>query len=169
MILVRFILRFLLVPFGACIAAIIAVFVVSFAHWSRFLKLVTADPQASEDILLALIFVGPLVVLTLAIGALAMLLPAAIGVVISEAFALRSWIFHTGNGALASLIGWLAMQDLLRPYELFSDPTISVGAGVCAGIAYWAVAGWSAGFWKPVFARGNTVPPASSPPTVAPA
>jgi hypothetical protein len=28
-----------------------------------------------------------------------------------------------------------------------------VAAGVAAGFAYWAVAGWSAGFWKPVFRR----------------
>mgnify|MGYP003331703740 CR=1 FL=1 len=38
---------------------------------------------------------------------------------------------------------------------------VVIGAGIAAGFAYWAVAGWSAGFWKPVFA-----PP--SPPQLPP-
>ena len=29
------------------------------------------------------------------------------------------------------------------------------GAGIAAGFAYWAVAGWSAGFWRPVFPRND--------------
>jgi hypothetical protein len=35
------------------------------------------------------------------------------------------------------------------------------GAGLAGGFAYWAVAGWSAGFWKPIFkARPTGVPDA---------
>jgi hypothetical protein len=88
-----------------------------------------------------------------------MLMPAMLGVLISEAFAIRSWMFHAANGALASWIGWLAMQEFLKSYEFFNEPTIVVGAGIAAGFTYWAIAGWSAGFWKPVF----------SPPPPAPA
>ena len=34
-------------------------------------------------------------------------------------------------------------------------------AGLAGGFAYWAVAGWNAGFWKPVFRSG--APPAPPP------
>ena len=34
-----------------------------------------------------------------------------------------------------------------------NETTFIFGAGLAGGFAYWAVAGWSAGFWKPVFAR----------------
>jgi hypothetical protein len=164
MFVIRLLLRFLLVPLGGFVATMVAVLVVCFAHWQRFVKLIAADPQAPEDIVLAVIFVGPAVALGLSIGALAMLMPAVIGVVISEVFALRSWLFHVGNGALASFIGWLAMQDFLRVYELYDEPSIVVAAGIVAGFAYWAVAGWTAGFWKPVFA-----PPPLAPTTAKPA
>ena len=35
-----------------------------------------------------------------------MWLPGAIGILISEGFAIRSWIFHAGNGAASAWIGW---------------------------------------------------------------
>ena len=34
-----------------------------------------------------------------------------------------------------------------------NETTFVFGAGLAGGFAYWAIAGWSAGFWKPVFAR----------------
>jgi len=37
------------------------------------------------------------------------------------------------------------------------------GAGLAGGFAYWAVAGWSAGFWKPVFTRPMRPPPPGDP------
>ena len=33
-------------------------------------------------------------------------------------------------------------------------------AGLAAGFAYWAIAGWNAGFWKPVFRRPEAPAPA---------
>jgi hypothetical protein len=169
MILGRLILRFLLVPLGGAIAILVAGAVVCLAHWAQFVRIVTADPQAPENIVLAILLIGPEVALILSVGAVAMLVPAAVGVLISETFALRSWIFHAGNGALASWIGWLAMGDFLTPHELYDDPTIVIGAGIAAGLAYWAVAGWSAGFWKPVFSAKISLPRGSSSSTAAPA
>jgi hypothetical protein len=32
------------------------------------------------------------------------------------------------------------------------------GAGLAGGSAYWMVAGWSAGFWKPIFAAPGLPP-----------
>ncbi len=163
MILVRMILRFLLVPLGVFIAAKVAAFVVCFANWTQFDKIIAADPQAPENFVLAVLFIGPAVALIMSVAAFAMLMPAMLGVLISEAFAFRSWMFHAANGVLASWIGWLAMRDFLKPDEFYNDPMIVVGAGIAAGFAYWSVAGWNAGFWKPVFSP----PQPTSPPVVA--
>lgn len=163
MIVVRFIFRFLLVPFGVFVAAVVAAFVACFAHWAQFVKLVAANPQAPENVVIAVFLFGPVVVLGMSVAAFTMLMPATLGVLISEIFAIRSWMFHAANGALASWIGWVAMEKFLKEFEFYQEPIIVVGAGIAAGFAYWAVAGWNAGFWKPVFPR----PP--RPPTVAPA
>ena len=37
-----------------------------------------------------------------------------------------------------------------------NEPLPVIAAGLAGGFAYWAVAGWSAGFWKPVFRREPT-------------
>jgi hypothetical protein len=153
MILIRLLLRFLLVPLGGFFAAIAATFVVCFAHWTQFLKLVANDPTAPENIVLAVIFIGPALLVIMSLGAFAMLMPAAIGVAISEVFAIRSILFHAANGALASWIGWIVMWEFLKDFEFFKEPTISIGAGIAAGLTYWAIAGWNAGFWKPVFSQ----------------
>jgi hypothetical protein len=162
MFLGRLILRFLLVPFGGLVAIMAAAFVICFAHWTEFARLIAADPRAPENIVFAVLFVGWSVALVMGIAAVAMLLPAMLGVMISEAFAIRSWLFHAANGALASWIGWLALRDYLRPSEFYNDPTIVLGAGIAAGFAYWAVAGWSAGFWKPVFSPPQPPKPAAA-------
>jgi hypothetical protein len=80
-----------------------------------------------------------------------MMTPAALGVLIAEAFAVRSWIFHVANGALSAWVGLNTMVEMRKPYDFYSEPIIAIGAGIAAGFAYWAVAGWSSGFWKPVF------------------
>src|SRR5476649_609604 len=153
MILIRLLLRFLLVPLGGFFAAIAATFVVCFAHWTQFLKLVANDPTAPENIVLAVIFIGPALLVIMSLGAFAMLMPAAIGVAISEVFAIRSILFHAANGALASWIGWIVMWEFLKDFEFFKEPTISIGAGIAAGLTCWAIASWNAGFWKPVFSQ----------------
>jgi hypothetical protein len=43
------------------------------------------------------------------------------------------------------------MADVRKEYGFAGDPIVVVGAGIAAGFVYWAIAGWSAGFWKPVF------------------
>jgi hypothetical protein len=151
MILLRLLLRFVLVPLGGAFAVAAAVVVVCFAHWSEFVRIVAADPEAPDNLLFAIFFVGPRAAMALSFGVVGMLLPATFGALIAEAFALRSWVFHTANGALASLIGWLTLQDVFRPHPFSSEPSIILGAGIVAGFAYWLVAGWSAGFWRPVF------------------
>ena len=82
-----------------------------------------------------------------------MLLPATLGALIAEAFAIRSWMYHVANGGLSAWVSLVSIGGFDKTYDLSDEPLIAVGAGIAAGFAYWLVAGWSAGFWKPVFAR----------------
>jgi hypothetical protein len=161
MILGRLLMRLLLVPLGAGFAVGVAVLVTIAAHWNRFAALVAAHPNAGDDWIIALIFYGPPVAFIISVSAMAMMLPAAVGVLISEAFAIRSWIFHAANGAISAWIGQTMMVDMREPYDFYNAPLIVIGAGIAAGFAYWIVAGWSAGFWKPVFTQNDarTAPP----------
>jgi hypothetical protein len=162
MILGRLLMRFLLVPLGAGAAIVTAALVVIFAHWNRFVALAGAD-RAGDEFFVALLIVGSWIVFVAAVSAAAMLLPAALGALLAEVFAIRSWVFHVANGALSAWIGLNSFVEMREPYNFYSDPLIVIGAGIAAGFAYWAVAGWSAGFWKPVFAHLEPAPPPAKP------
>ncbi|HWN53183.1 MAG TPA: hypothetical protein VNO18_25760 [Xanthobacteraceae bacterium] len=149
-VLIRFLLRFILVPLGAAVALAAAATFVVIAHRNALLAVLDADPQAQQDYFIAVLFGGPLLALLLSIWAFYMFVPAAIGVLISEAFAVRSWIFHTANGGLSAWLGWALTQDIRDEYRFLTEPRILVAAGLTAGLAYWIVAGWTAGFWRPV-------------------
>jgi hypothetical protein len=150
MALGRLLLRFLVVPFGFCFAIVAAVLFVIAAHWSRFMAIVAANRGGDEDV--ALFVAGSFIVFFAAISAAKMLWPMALAAVLAEAFAFRSWVFHVCGGAVAALIGLNTMNDA-GAYDFYNAPVIVVGAGFAAGFVYWLIAGWSAGFWKPVFAR----------------
>ena len=149
MIFFRFLFRLLLVPFAASAAICVAMLFVIAAHWNRFVALAGSNPAPGDDAVFALLLLAPALVMSAA--AIAMLAPAAVGALIAEAFAIRSWVYHIANGGLSAWFGWVALEDVRKPYELFNEPLIVAGAGIAAGFAYWAIAGWSAGFWKPVF------------------
>jgi hypothetical protein len=70
--------------------------------------------------------------------------PALAGVLIAEGFAIRSWLFHAGNGGISTAIGWTLSQGIGDRY-VFVEPQIAVAAGLVAGFAYWIVAGRAAG------------------------
>jgi hypothetical protein len=82
-----------------------------------------------------------------------MLWPATLGALLAEVFAIRSWMYHAGNGGLSAAVSLVSIGGFDKDYDLSNAPLIAVGAGIVAGFAYWLVAGWSAGFWKPVFAQ----------------
>jgi hypothetical protein len=44
-----------------------------------------------------------------------------------------------------------------------NEPRYVIAAGLAGGFAYWAVAGWNAGFWKPVFRQRALPPPPNNP------
>jgi hypothetical protein len=161
-ILLRLLLRVLLVPLGILAAVVTATLVAAVANWTRFMALVLADPNATPEGFWAVV-AGAALVVIMAVAVVAMLLPGLLAVLISEGFAIRSWIFHALSGGVSIWVGWAAMDEFRRQYEFYDDPKIVVAAGIAAGFAYWAVAGWSAGFWKPVFRRpvaaGTETPP----------
>ena len=86
-----------------------------------------------------------------------MWLPASIGILLAEAFAIRSWIYHAGNGAISAWLGWHLFGLLDDSPVPLHQPLHVIAAGLAGGFAYWAVAGWTAGFWKPVFRREEAV------------
>ena len=161
MVIVRFLLRFLLIPLGLVVSAL-AVTAVSVAlSWSKFVGLVFND---SADAIVAVLFAGPMMFLALASVAFAMMLPALLGIAVAEIAAIRSWLYFAATGAAAAWIGWWGMAGLRADYAVFNEPTLMAAAGIAGGLAYWAVAGWNAGFWKPVFASAQTQQPAARPP-----
>ena len=93
-----------------------------------------------------------------------MLWPATLGALIAEAFAIRSWMYHARNGGLSAAVSLVSIGGFDKDYDLSNAPLIAVGAGIVAGFAYWLVAGWSAGFWKPVFAQPPGCQRAACPP-----
>ena len=147
----RFLLRLLLVPLGGAVAIAVAIMVVLVAHWNEIAALAKADPDAQAMWLFAFVFAGPVLILLLTFWVGFTAVPAAVGVLISETFAIRSWIFHALNGGVSAWIGWSIMQDIQDQYRFLTEPKIMVAAGLAGGLSYWLVAGWTAGFWKPVF------------------
>jgi hypothetical protein len=146
-VLIRLLLRFILVPLGAAAALVVATGIIIIARRNALFAVLDADPQTQMDYLALL-----------SISAFYMLVPAAIGVLISEALAIRSCLFHTTNGGLSVWLGWTLTQGIRDQYRLFTDPGILIAAGFLAGLAYWAVSGWMAGFFKPVRSPRRPMP-----------
>ncbi len=151
MIVVRLLLRFIVVPFGALVALMAASTVGIVAHWNGFANAVAAETASPDGAFMLTAMFGPIFAAIVVTSAVAIVTPASLGALIAEAFAIRSWIFHVANGALAAWIGATLTADVKDMPVAFDRPVLIVAAGVAAGFAYWAVAGWSAGFWKPVF------------------
>jgi hypothetical protein len=146
-VLIRLLLRVILVPLGAAAALVAATGVIIVARRNALFAVLDADPQTQQDYLELL-----------SISAFYMLVPAAIGLLISEALAIRSCLFHAANGGLSAWLGWAMTQDLRDQYRLFAEPRILIAAGFLAGLTYWVISGWMAGFWKPVRSRRRPMP-----------
>jgi hypothetical protein len=160
----RLLLRVVLVPLGYFVAVIIGTLVIVFGSWK--LGVAAADPDHQPFAVFGFVFAAPVLLVML----LSMMwLPAAIGVLISETFAIRSWMFHAGNGAVSAWIGWSLFGYIDDSRIPLNEPLPVVAAGLAGGLAYWAIAGWSSGFWKPVFhPEPVALPPkvASHPPEI---
>jgi hypothetical protein len=160
----RLLLRVVLVPLGYFVAVIIGTLVIVFGSWK--LGVAASDPDHQPFAVFGFVFAAPVLLVML----LSMMwLPAAIGILISETFAIRSWMFYAGNGAVSAWMGWSLFGYIDDSRIPLNEPLPVVAAGLAGGLAYWAIAGWSAGFWKPVFhPEPVALPPkvASHPPEI---
>jgi hypothetical protein len=150
---IRLLARFILVPLGYLAAVVVGACVILFGSWHLAEMLVSRHPDAATYGFFGFAIAGPVLFIMLFS---VMWLPGSIGILISEAFAIRSWIFHALNGAVSAWVGWQLFADF-DPSGPLNETHYVFGAGLAGGFAYWAIAGWSAGFWKPVFRR----PPAA--------
>jgi hypothetical protein len=164
--LARLVLRFVLVPLGYCAGVLAGTLVILFGSW----KIAQGDPTDAAEVQViaayGYAFAAPvLLVILLSI----MWLPCAIGVLLAEAFALRSWIYHAANGGISAWVAWNMFGYMDNSRIPLTGPVAVLAAGVAGGIVYWTIAGWNAGFWKPLFRQQRTNPAlpqiaASSPP-----
>jgi len=134
--------RLLVVPLGGLLAACAATLVAFFANWNVFLSVIGGDAMAAGDIVA--VMVGLAMLLVSSAATFPMLLPASIGIAISEVLSLRSWIFHVLNGVVSIWVGRASMGG--RPFEFHDHPPAVLAAGLAAGLVYWMIAGRGAGF-----------------------
>jgi len=157
--LIRLLMRFILVPLGYLAASIAGTLVVLVASWQLIDVARSGHPDATAYVVLGLAIGGPIRLLLVTVF---VLLPASVGILISEAFAIRTWIFHVLNGVASAWLGAQMFGGVGGKNIPFDQPLVLVAAGIAGGFAYWAVAGFSAGFYKPVF---RSPPPATVPAT----
>jgi hypothetical protein len=137
----RLLLRFIVVPVAVALAVASAALVAFTANWNKFVSMVGADPSVSDGSLM----VGLALVFVASIPTVWMLTPGFVGVLISEVFSVRSWMFHALNGGVSIWVGWATLGAVGSPFEFYGSPPIVLAAGLAAGFVYWAVAGWNAG------------------------
>src|SRR5260370_28434993 len=148
--LIRLLLRFILVPLGTALALAAATAVIVVAHRNALVAVLDADPQAQQDYFIAVLFAGPLLALLLSVWAFYTFVPASIRILISEALAIRSWMFHTANGGLSAWLGWALTQDIRDEYRFLTEPRMLAAGGVLAGPAGRVVSRWAARVWEAV-------------------
>ena len=152
--LIRLLMRFVLVPLGYFAAAVAATAVVLVAWWRFAEATIGPRPDAPDFAVLGVVIGGPILLVVMLVY---ILLPASIGILISGAFAIRSWIVHVLNGVVSTWLGWQFFGGDAGTGMPFDQPMVVIAAGIAGGFACWAVAGSSAGFYKPVF-RGDAPP-----------
>ena len=142
----RLILRLLVVPLGVVVAIVVGVAFILVAEHNAWRAILEANPDAWIDYAVAFLEGGPGAV-PLVPFMLYSCVPAFAGVLVAESFAIRSWVFHAGNGGICAAIGWILSQGTGDRY-VFVAPQIAVAAGLVAGFAYWIIAGRTAGLRK---------------------
>lgn len=81
------------------------------------------------------------------------LLPALIMALVTEAFSIRSLLFYALGGALFGLGVYLGFTQFDMSAMTFvgvdrRELEVMTGAGIVAGLVYWAIAGRRAGVWR---------------------
>jgi hypothetical protein len=141
-----YLIRFAIIIIGYAVAALAA---------SAFLNVVilaSAGFTAQEAPALAagsLVFSIPFAALFVAYFAF---LPAVPAILACEILAKRDWLFYALAGGLVSVIVIGFIRGAADAGDkAITDPNLAlaiVGSGICGGIAYWLVAGRTAGSWR---------------------
>ena len=100
--LARLLLRLLLVPLGYLAAVAAGAAVILIGEW-RIGTLFEASRPEEQAMGFVVAIAGAVVLLLFLLSR--MWLVAAVGILFSEAFAVRSWMFHAANGAASA---WIA-------------------------------------------------------------
>ena len=156
--LIRLLVRFILVPLGYLAAVIVGSCIILFGSWRFAEALMSGNPDTAVPTAVFGLVAGPMLFMTVFS---VMWLPGAIGILVSEAFAIRSWIFHALNGAISAWLGWQMLAPIDSTGVPLNQTSFVFGAGLAGGFAYWAVAGWSAGFWRPIFSTPAPLTPSA--------
>ncbi|HLL26180.1 MAG TPA: hypothetical protein VKT73_00830 [Xanthobacteraceae bacterium] len=138
-------IRFFVVIFGLFFAALAAGAVLVFA---------TLPPDTFDapfDRVDWLILWGSILTSAAIVSAIAFV-PAVVVILIAEALAFRSLFFYALAGGIGGLAYGLTFPAAAVANTLDRTTEITLAAGAAAGIAYWLVAGRTAGLW-----RGNSV------------
>src|SRR5262249_5187230 len=139
----RLLLRFVLVPLGYCVAVVVATLIIVLGSWK--LGAAATHPDTQAFAIFGFVFAAPVLLI---------MLPALVGLLLAAAllcpgaFALRSFIFHAAHGGVPPFAGWALFGLLGAPPLPGNEPVAVLAGGLAAGLAYWLIAGSSAGFWK---------------------
>lgn len=160
----RLLLRVLLIPVGVLAAILTGSAIILFGQWRiGAIADQALEPEAFIAVVQAL-FTGTFLVTFLVC---VMWLVALVGVLFSETFAVRSWMFHAANGAVSAFIGARLFPGVSGETAPLAEPLYLLAAGLAGGLVYWLIAGWSAGFWKPMRRSDPDYPRPSPPATPA--
>ena len=139
--------RIIVIIFGLLVAIIVAG--ITLAIGIVLPEWVTMDSDPIERV----IFFFAAFFATSYVGAVA-IFPAALVIVILEAARMRSFLYYGIGGALVALASYYG-SDISVQLENTTDVTpvantlqLAAAAGILGGLAYWLIAGRSAGRWR---------------------
>jgi fucose 4-O-acetylase-like acetyltransferase len=138
--------RFAAIVFGYAAAALACSL---FIHLLVYPQLAFEDPALQAGAGYGMIVTVPFVAL---LAGYYGFLPAIPIILVGEALARRDWLFYALAGAAVALMA-LALARAAQDMSLLGDDAGAamalLGAGMAAGIVYWAAAGRRAGSWLP--------------------
>ena len=148
-------------------AVIVAGYLVAALAASAFLNVVMLawfglTPEETRVVATgSLVFSIPFVALFVAYFAF---IPSVFAIVIGEVAGKRDWLFYALAGAVVALVvigfsrsgGGTAFAEIAD----LNFALAIIGAGMCGGIGYWAIAGRGAAGWRPAGRGGEPTSPA---------
>ena len=141
--------RIFVILFALVMAVVASAIVTAIALVIMELRLLGSDPLEHA-------FFWAIAAFGTGVAIVAGFLPTLIGVVLAEAFSVRSVLAYAAAGAVITLLGnygagfaWTYDEPIDRtPPPISREGEIAVAAGVVFGCTYWLIAGRRAGAWR---------------------